>query len=165
MDATQLPGVDMVSRSPTLAEVTDAIAAVPDPEIPVITIADLGILRDVTVEAGTIVVTITPTYSGCPAMTQIAKDIRTAGAPFGQVRVEVTHHPPWTTDWMTDHGKRALREYAIAPPPAVGATETVECPRCRSEETATVSHFGSTACKALMRCRSCGEPFDLFKAL
>lgn len=155
----------MVTQSASLAAVTDAIASVPDPEIPVITIADLGILRDVAVDADTIVVTITPTYSGCPAMTQIADDIRAAAAPFGTVRVEVVHHPPWTTDWITARGKRALHEYGIAPPPQVGEPDVTECPRCRSEATDTVSYFGSTACKALMVCRSCREPFDLFKAL
>lgn len=155
----------MVTRSASLASVTEAVAAVPDPEIPVVTIADLGILRDVAVENDTIVVTITPTYSGCPAMTQIADDIRVAAAPFGDVRIEVVHHPPWTTDWITERGRRALHAYGIAPPPPVGEPDAVACPRCRSEETTTVSHFGSTACKALMVCRTCREPFDLFKAL
>lgn len=153
-----------MTRSP-LAAIREAVASVPDPEIPVITIDDLGILRDVTMDGDTIVVTITPTYSGCPAMTQIADDVRTAGGRFGEVRVEIIHHPPWTTDWITERGKAALREYGIAPPPAVGDPAVTTCPRCGSESTDTVSQFGSTACKALMVCRSCREPFDLFKAL
>lgn len=155
----------MVTRSPSLADIREAVASVPDPEIPVITIDDLGILRDVAMEDDTIVVTITPTYSGCPAMTQIAEDVRTAAARYGDVRVDIVHHPAWTTDWISERGKAALREYGIAPPPAVGADDATTCPRCGSGDIDVVSRFGSTACKALMVCRTCREPFDLFKAL
>ena len=154
----------MISQG-VLPEVRDAIADVPDPEIPVVTIDDLGILRDVTLDGDTIVVTLTPTYSGCPAMTQIAEDVTEAARAFGEVRIELAYHPPWTTDWISARGKEALRAYGIAPPSAVGDSAAVACPRCESVETATVSWFGSTACKALLVCASCREPFDLFKAL
>lgn len=157
-------------------------ASVVDPEIPVITIEDLGILRDVVLEGDRVVVTITPTYSGCPAMRQIRDDVVTtlneAGYPDVEVRTVLS--PAWTTDWMSDAGRRKLEAYGIAPPGRTGSVATVRmvgrladitaaevpvtlCPRCRSAETRTVSEFGSTACKALMVCGSCGEPFDRFK--
>jgi ring-1,2-phenylacetyl-CoA epoxidase subunit PaaD len=165
VDATHVPGVDVVTAHDVLPELRRAIADVPDPEIPVVTIDDLGILRDVSLDSDTIVVTLTPTYSGCPAMAQIAEDVREAARPFGEVRVEMVYHPPWTTDWISRRGKEALRAHGIAPPPAVGSDTDVLCPRCDSAETTTVSWFGSTACKALLVCASCREPFDLFKAL
>jgi ring-1,2-phenylacetyl-CoA epoxidase subunit PaaD len=155
----------MVTTRASLGEIRRTIASVPDPEIPVVTIEDLGILREVRIEDDTIVVTITPTYSGCPAMTQIAEDIRTAAQPFGPVEVITVYSPPWTTDWISERGKQALAHFGIAPPPPVGATEPVLCPRCQSADTTTVSEFGSTACKALMVCDRCREPFDRFKAL
>lgn len=165
MDATHLPGAVVVTSPDLLARVRTAVGAVPDPEIPVVSIEDLGIVRDVALEGDTIVVTITPTYTGCPAMTQIADDVRTAARPFGSVRVDTVYHPPWTTDWMSEKGKEALRTYGIAPPPAIGDDAPVACPRCSSHQTGTVSWFGSTACKALLVCETCREPFDLFKAL
>lgn len=139
-----------------------AVAAVVDPEIPVLTIADLGILRSVEREGDKVVVTITPTYSGCPAMRQIEDDI---GAALDKEGVEdfdivVTHSPAWTTEWITEEARTKLREFGIAPPTAV---QEVLCPRCEAENPRMVARFGSTACKALMVCSSCGEPFDYFK--
>ena len=152
------------------------VGEVPDPEIPVLTIADLGILRDVRVDAdGCIQVTITPTYSGCPAMDTIGRDIAEACARHGwpEVTVRTVLSPAWTTDWMTDDGKRKLQASGIAPPGrrggpgAVGPVPialSVRCTRCGSPDTREISRFGSTACKALYACRSCLEPFDYFKA-
>lgn len=157
-----------------------ALEAVTDPEIPVITIAELGILRDVQLdEDGTLVATITPTYSGCPAMEQIADDVSHAlqAADVGAYRVRSVLSPAWTTDWITAEGQRKLRDFGIAPPahvaevdgarpirltrPAQG--EHITCPQCGSHDTVLISAFGSTACKALYRCRACREPFDYFK--
>lgn len=149
-----------------------AAAAVVDPEIPVLTIADLGVLRDVTVdEAGRVEVAITPTYSGCPAMNMIALEIEMALARAGLegARVRTVLSPAWTTDWMSQEGRRKLRDYGIAPPPPGGGrgalfgTEIVACPRCGSGETEVLSEFGSTSCKSLWRCLACREPFDTFK--
>ena len=151
-----------------------AAAAVVDPEIPVLTIADLGVLRDVRVGAdGTVEVSITPTYSGCPAMTVIALEVELALARAGidKARVATVLSPAWTTDWMSEEGRRKLAEYGIALPAkragrrALFGVETVACPRCGSADTEEISAFGSTACKALRRCRSCREPFDHFKCL
>lgn len=164
MDAAQLPGVDMVMLlAPiSLDRARRAAEQVVDPEIPVLTIADLGILRDVEVVDDRVVVTITPTYSGCPAMAAIEDDLRLALADAGFKRVEVVtvQHPPWTSDWMTDEGREKLARFGIAPPSPDAA---VTCPRCRAGSPREVSRFGSTACKALMVCTSCGDPFDRFK--
>jgi ring-1,2-phenylacetyl-CoA epoxidase subunit PaaD len=148
-----------------------------DPEIPVISLRDLGILRDVRAAADGLEVVITPTYSGCPAMSQIEDDVRStlekAGIP---ARVVTRLAPAWTTDWMTEAGKEKLRAYGIAPPHATPAgssvvrfiarpaqAETVPCPHCGSANTRESAHFGSTACKALYKCQDCQEPFDYFK--
>lgn len=151
----------------TLDAVREAVAAVVDPEIPVLTIADLGVLRSVESDGDTVVVTITPTYSGCPAMAVIEADVRSAAIKAGASAVHVRSvlSPAWTTDWMSQYGRRKLAEYGIAPPSMVGDIETALCPQCTSSNTATVAEFGSTACKALMVCRSCGEPFDRFKSI
>src|SRR5581483_4906940 len=149
----------------------DVAATVVDPEIPVLTIADLGVLRDVTVDDGRVEVTITPTYSGCPAMNMIALDIRLAleRAGFRDCNVKTVLSPAWTTDWMSEDGRRKLREYGIAPPQRAAnrrglfGVETIACPNCRSEDTEVLSEFGSTSCKALWRCKSCREPFDHFR--
>lgn len=135
-----------------------------DPEIPVLTVADLGILRGVEMDGGTVICTITPTYSGCPAMRQIEDDLRAvlAREGFSQVEIRTVYQPAWTTDWMTEDGRRKLAEFGIAPP---GAEEAVLCPRCDAGSPRVVARFGSTACKALMVCQSCGEPFDWFKHL
>ena len=159
-----------------LRDIREAVGQVPDPEIPVLSIADLGILRDVRAAAdGCIQVTITPTYFGCPAMDTIRRDIADACARHGwpDVKVRTVLSPAWTTDWMTDEGKRKLAESGIAPParrgrPGVGPVPValaVRCPRCGSPDTREISRFGSTACKALYACNSCREPFDYFKAL
>lgn len=143
-----------------------AAAAVVDPEIPVLTVADLGILRSVELEGATVVVTITPTYSGCPAMRQIAEDIEAAVARTGidAVEVRLSQSPPWTTDWISEEGHRKLADFGIAPPSSED-DEEVGCPRCGHHAPRLVSFFGSTACKALMVCSSCLEPFDHFKRL
>jgi ring-1,2-phenylacetyl-CoA epoxidase subunit PaaD len=148
----------------------DAAATVVDPEIPVLTIADLGVLRDVVVTDDGVNVVITPTYSGCPAMAMIALDVEIALARAGFANVQVTTvlAPAWTTDWMSDAGRGKLAAYGIAPPPASGrgglfATQIVACPRCGADDTEQLAEFGSTSCKALWRCRACREPFDLFK--
>ncbi len=148
-----------------------AVEAVCDPEIPVLTIADLGILRDVAVEDGAVRVVITPTYSGCPAMTMIQFEIELALAKAGieQGRVQTVLNPAWTTDWMTEAGRRKLTAYGIAPPRPGGGrralfgTDDVACPHCGSRATRVLSEFGSTSCKALWRCEACREPFDYFK--
>ncbi len=138
-----------------------------------LTIADLGVLRDVTIgDDGTVEVTITPTYSGCPAMDTIRTDVEHAlrEAGFAAVRVRTVLAPAWTTDWMTDRGRAALEEYGIAPPGPrangpVRLALTVRCPQCGSPNTGELSRFASTACKSLWRCRDCSEPFDHFKTL
>ena len=133
------------------------LETVPDPEIPVLSIVDLGIVRDVTPER----VTITPTYTGCPATQVIERDIRHAldAAGYRGVAIETVLTPAWTTDWITPEGRDKLRAYGIAPP----TRGAVACPQCGSTETEEISRFGSTPCKSLWRCRSCAEPFDLFK--
>jgi ring-1,2-phenylacetyl-CoA epoxidase subunit PaaD len=149
----------------------DAVASVADPEIPVLTIADLGVLRDVAISDGRVEVTITPTYSGCPAMNMIALEIELAleRAGFRGSKVRTILSPAWTTDWMSEDGRRKLRDYGIAPPlgptsrRALFGVEQVICPQCGSTDTELLSEFGSTSCKALWRCRSCREPFDYFK--
>ena len=146
-------------------------ANVVDPEIPVLTIADLGVLRDVVVTDGRVEVAITPTYSGCPAMNMIALEIELAleREGFGRPKVRTVLSPAWTTDWMSDEGRRKLREYGIAPPQAgsgrraLFGEQQVACPQCGSGNTELLSEFGSTSCKALWRCKSCREPFDYFK--
>jgi ring-1,2-phenylacetyl-CoA epoxidase subunit PaaD len=146
---------------------------VPDPELPMVTIEDLGILRDVTEDdQGRVHVTITPTYSGCPAMETIREDLvdSLTLAGYQQVDVEFALSPAWTTDDLTETGRRKLAEAGIAPPgpvaggDAVALTLSVRCPQCGSPDTRESSRFGSTACKSLWVCRSCREPFDHFKA-
>ncbi len=155
------------------------LEAVPDPEVPVLSVLDLGVVRAVHVqpaaEGDTVEVTITPTYTGCPAMDTIAADIRKAlvaeGARQVDIRMQLT--PPWTTDWLSEAGKRKLEEYGIAPPvepsgdlnALFGEQPRVRCPQCKSYDTVLVSQFGSTACKALYKCNACLEPFDHFKCL
>ena len=154
-----------------LADLRALVAEVPDPELPVLTIDDLGVLRDVVVdESGRVTVTITPTYSGCPAMDAIAADVRTRLAVAGHSGADVRFvlSPAWTTEWMSEAGRRKLLEYGVAPPSPgvagpVALTLSVRCPQCGSPDTGELSRFGSTACKALWRCRACLEPFDRFK--
>jgi ring-1,2-phenylacetyl-CoA epoxidase subunit PaaD len=149
----------------------DIVAQVVDPEIPVLTIADLGVLRDVAVLDGCVEVAITPTYSGCPAMNMITLEIELALEREGirNPKVRTVLSPAWTTDWMSDDGRRKLKDYGIAPPQAgsgrraLFGEQHVTCPQCGSGDTEVLSEFGSTSCKALWRCKSCREPFDYFK--
>jgi ring-1,2-phenylacetyl-CoA epoxidase subunit PaaD len=149
----------------------DAAASVVDPEIPVLTIADLGVLRDVVLDGDHVEVAITPTYSGCPAMNMIALEIEVAleRAGFHRPKVRTVLSPAWTTDWMSEEGRRKLRAYGIAPPKASNSRralfgeQSVACPQCGSDKTELLSEFGSTSCKALWRCKACREPFDYFK--
>lgn len=151
----------------------EAAACVPDPELPCVTVADLGILRSVEIEDGVAVARVTPTYSGCPAVLAIELGVETALREAGfEARVERVIAPAWTTDWITPEGRDKLRAYGIAPPAPASSSiralfgETrVACPRCGSAETERVSEFGSTACKALWRCTACREPFDYFKCI
>ena len=147
-----------------------AAAEVCDPEVPVLTIADLGILRMVTEGPDGVEVAITPTYSGCAAMGVIAMEVELALARAGiPGRVRTVLSPAWTTDWMTADGRRKLLEYGIAPPNPGGGrralfgVDVVACPRCGSQDTAVLAEYGSTSCKALWRCGACREPFDYFK--
>jgi len=142
----------------------DILRSVKDPEIPVISIHDLGILRDIKIHDDQAEVIITPTYSGCPAMLEIEKEIHNTLKAEGIENFKITTvlSPAWTTDWMTEEGKKKLEAYGIAPPNPT-APENVACPQCKSQNTALVSEFGSTACKALYKCKDCLEPFDYFK--
>ncbi|MFK4149842.1 1,2-phenylacetyl-CoA epoxidase subunit PaaD [Streptomyces sp. NPDC004065] len=154
---------------------------VPDPELPMLTLADLGVLREVTVtDDGTVVADLTPTYSGCPAMAEMRAEVaaRLKDAGYRDVRVRTVLDPPWTTDWITAEGRRKLAEHGIAPPgpaprPAPGPVplvlsptrRVVPCPRCGATDTEETSRFGATSCKALWRCRACREPFEYVKEI
>jgi ring-1,2-phenylacetyl-CoA epoxidase subunit PaaD len=155
---------DLATRARAVA------GAVPDPEIPVVTLEDLGILRGVDEAEGTAVVRLSPTYSGCPATAAIELAVSAALAEAGiPARIDRVLSPPWTTDWITEEGREKLRAYGIAPPVSGGKATLfgegpeVPCPRCGATDTERVSEFGSTPCKAHWRCRACGEPFDYFK--
>lgn len=157
------------------AHAWEVAARVTDPEVPVLTIEDLGVLRAVEVEGDTAIVTLTPTYSGCPAMDTMRDDVILAlnAAGYTHVEVRMTLSPAWTTDWMTDAGKRKLETNGIAPPSGRAALQqgiirlplSVKCPRCGSLHTREVARFGSTSCKALFECLDCLEPFDHFKVI
>jgi ring-1,2-phenylacetyl-CoA epoxidase subunit PaaD len=151
-----------------------------DPELPVLTLADLGVLREVRESDGRVIVTITPTYSGCPALDEMRHDLRArlAEAGYRDVEVRTVLAPPWTTDWISDDGRRKLAEHGIAPPARIGPRTAgpvplnltpppgrVRCPRCGSAQTTELSRFSATACKALRRCESCREPFEHVKEL
>jgi ring-1,2-phenylacetyl-CoA epoxidase subunit PaaD len=163
------------AEDPRIARAREAVAAVTDPEIPVLTLGDLGVLRGVDIAAdGALEVTITPTYSGCPAMKAMELDLQGALARAGlaDARVRTRLAPAWTTDWMSAEGREKLRAYGVAPPAAkasrralFGAETAPACPRCGSPRTTKISEFGSTACKAHWRCESCLEPFDAFKCI
>lgn len=170
----------MTAMSDVLERARSVAAAVRDPELPMLTLADLGILRDVEVDdTGRVEVAITPTYSGCPAMATMRDDLVHAlnGVGFTEVSVRVVLHPAWTTDWISSRGRAALAEAGISPPARVPAhsgpvpltlgpvRREVECPRCESADVELISEFGSTACKALYRCRTCLEPFDHVKEI
>ncbi|NMG77594.1 1,2-phenylacetyl-CoA epoxidase subunit PaaD [Aromatoleum diolicum] len=160
----------------TQSQAWKVLEAVPDPEIPVISVTELGIVREVELRNGGLHVVVTPTYSGCPATEVIAQSIRDAlvDAGAGAVTVETRLAPAWTTDWITDTAKEKLRAYGIAPPggdapvgpqPVRFVPRKLACPRCGSTDTVRLSQFGSTACKALYRCQSCLEPFEYFKPI
>lgn len=167
-----MPAGVFAREDPALANARAVAAGVVDPEIPVLTLEDLGVLRGVEWRDGRIVVQVTPTYTGCPATLAIKMAVEAAllDAGLESAIVETVLSPPWTTDAITETGRRKLREFGIAPPAAAGARslfaqETVPCPRCGSTATHRISEFGSTACKALWRCQACREPFDYFKCL
>ena len=171
----------MVTGGPAFLDVRRArrvAERVPDPELPMLTLADLGVLRDVEVRAdGTVVASLTPTYSGCPAMAEMRADVaaRLRGAGYARVEIRTVLDPPWTSDWITGSGRRKLAEHGIAPPgraprgpvPLVlsPARPAVPCPRCGSRDTEETSRFAATSCKALWRCRSCREPFEYVKEI
>ena len=155
----------------SVKQVWEILEQISDPEIPVLSIVDLGIVRDIAVEENKVEVFITPTYSGCPAMDVIAMNIRMELLHHGYENVKITQQlsPAWTTDWMTEAGKEKLKSYGIAPPVGKVIDQQfledmkVECPQCHSKNTKLLSEFGSTACKALFQCQDCKEPFDYFK--
>jgi ring-1,2-phenylacetyl-CoA epoxidase subunit PaaD len=183
--ATRAPcAIQPSSPTPSLDALWQALESVPDPEIPVVSVIELGIVRSLEwdeIDPATLVVRVTPTYSGCPATEIIATDISRAlmAAGVTSMRMETQLSPPWSTDWIAPEARAKLREYGIAPPGAGGprstridvsglrsprrAQATVACPRCGSERTRVLSQFGSTACKAQYRCDTCLEPFDYFK--
>ena len=150
---------------PSAAEVWAWLDEVPDPEIPVISVVDLGVVRAIDWTKDGLEVAVTPTYSGCPATSVIAMDIETALRDRGidQVRIRTQIAPPWTTDWLSEKGRAKLEAYGIAPPSPAGGPE--RCPRCGSKALTRVSQFGSTPCKAHWRCDDCLEPFDYFKCI
>ena len=153
-----------------VARAWEWLDAVPDPELPSVTITDLGIVRDIREEADALVVALTPTYSGCPATAVIEADVTRALHEHGVARVRIERRlaPAWTTDWITPRGRARLKEHGIAPPASdigngIVVSEIVRCTRCNSSNTTELSHFGSTPCKALYRCDACREPFDYVK--
>ena len=159
----------------SLELIKKVISEIPDPEIPVISIKELGVLRNIFYEEDSLKVVITPTYSGCPAMDRFQKDIieKLEVLKVTNYEIKMQFDPAWTTDWITDEAKEKLREYVIAPPAhktkdkniLLNNKQRIECPRCKTKETELVSQFGSTACKAMYRCTSCLEPFEYFKCL
>lgn len=160
---------------PGTEELWTIAAKVVDPEVPVLTVTDLGVVRNIIRNGDAIEISITPTYSGCPAMDMISDELKRAFREngFENISVKTVLSPPWTTDWISDEAKEKLRRYGIAPPEhstadksaLLGQPKTVKCPRCGSTHTEMVSHFGSTACKALWKCNDCKEPFDYFKCI
>jgi len=168
-----------VAGSSRIEHAWAVLATVLDPEVPVVSVVDLGIVRDVCEEGDALVVTVTPTYSGCPATEVIESSIAAAldDAGLGTARVRMQRGPAWTSDWISDAGKAKLRGYGIVPPGPVDiaqgaplrfvprAVAPLACPRCESKDTERLAAFGATACKALWRCRACGEPFEHFKPI
>jgi ring-1,2-phenylacetyl-CoA epoxidase subunit PaaD len=157
----------------TATRAWEVAAAVPDPELPMLTLAELGVLAEVSEADGVVTAWLTPTYSGCPAIAEMAADVdrRLRGAGFADVQVRLRLDPPWSTDSITEAGRRKLAEAGIAPPQPGGLLQlgrtrlVVTCPQCDSQDTEELSRFGSTACKALWRCRSCREPFERIKEI
>jgi len=159
-----------VGVNPEITRLFELLGSVADPEIPVLSLLDLGVLRDSSIDDYKVTITITPTYAGCPAMAAMRADIETtlAAAGYGQVRVQQKLSPAWSTDWMTQGGREKLRAYGIAPPvntACAHAADGIECPQCGSAQVSKISEFGSTACKALYQCQDCREPFDYFKCI
>jgi len=150
---------------PDIATVWNWLGQIPDPEIPVISLTDLGIIRDVAWDGDTLIVTVTPTYSGCPATSIINLDIETALRAHGIEKLTLNRRlsPAWTSDWLTQEGRAKLEEYGIAPPQSAGGPK--HCPHCKSTKVEKISQFGSTPCKAQWRCQDCLEPFDYFKCI
>jgi len=160
----------------TKDKIWNLLEEIPDPEIPVLSIHDLGIVRKIDEINDEIIVTITPTYSGCPAMNQFEADIVTTLNKYGyaSVSIKTTYDPPWTTDWLSEEAKKKLQDYGIAPPEQkttdksallVDDRKSVTCPQCKSINSKMISQFGSTACKSLYQCNECMEPFDYFKCI
>src|SRR5687767_13969159 len=160
----------------TVADIYKLLEEIPDPEIPVISIVELGVIREVVIEDdGKIIVKITPTYSGCPAMHAMERDIvhMMKHNHIDNYKIETIDSPAWTTDWLSDIAKEKLKNYGIAPPEKgaskrlllFGKRGKIKCPRCNSTDTSIISEFGSTACKALYKCNVCREPFDYFKCI
>ncbi|RXR22157.1 phenylacetate-CoA oxygenase subunit PaaJ [Flavobacterium stagni] len=163
--------IEMKTITPHITAILESVS---DPEIPVLSIMDMGVVREVEVQERDVFIKITPTYSGCPAMDTIADDIKAAFAKEGyQAQVKLILAPAWSTDWITERGRKALEAYGIAAPlteeadkeALLGNKKIVKCPQCGSTHTRLVSQFGSTACKALFQCEACHEPFDYFKCL
>lgn len=153
-----------------LAAARARLAAVPDPEIPAVSLVELGIVRELRERGDGLEVVLTPTYSGCPATELIAEDVRAALAEFGDVTITLQRVPAWTTDWITPEGREKLQQYGIVPPQcgaeqAISVVPRLRCPRCRGAQTEQLSRFGSTPCKSTWRCVECGEPFEYFKPL
>ena len=171
MDHTEENMINTSSKEETEKRIWEILYDVNDPEIPVLSILDLGIVRDVHFENSIAQIVITPTYSGCPAMDFIGMNIRKTLLENGFEKIKITHQlsPAWTTDWMNEEAKEKLKSYGIAPPVSKTFDQDylqnlpVECPHCHSMNTNLISQFGSTACKALYQCIECGEPFDYFK--
>lgn len=192
LPAPSLPPVPIEPGAPADARAWAILASVPDPEVPAVSVVDLGIVREVRQEGDGLVVVLTPTYSGCPATEQIERSVLEAleSAGLGPVRAQLQRAPAWTTDWITAQGRQRLLAYGIAPPGACAALagdtpgvrearlqfmprrplqpaqgESIACPRCGSAHTEQLSAFGSTACKSLWRCQTCREPFEHFKPI
>ena len=162
--------MENTAQTQPLASVHKVLSNVCDPEIPVLSLQDLGVLREVRLEDDVVQITITPTYAGCPALEVMRADIETAMAEAGYQKVEIKQRlsPAWTTDWMSSEGRKKLRAYGIAPPASTACGKNaspIECPQCNSDDVKKISEFGSTACKALYQCRACLEPFDYFKCI
>jgi ring-1,2-phenylacetyl-CoA epoxidase subunit PaaD len=160
----------------TREKIYEWLEQIPDPEIPVISVVELGVIREVIIKDENVHIKITPTYSGCPAMHQMEKDIKNSLKHHGinDLVIETVYNPAWTTDWLSEHAKEKLMKYGISPPEKTSSNKgmllfagpkVIVCPKCKSTNTEMVSQFGSTACKAMYRCNDCKEPFDYFKCI